>query len=81
MKGYYFLGSAGAKHHHMQEGHLQYRERQVVCREHQAGRQEVTMKQQADKIVQERAILQQLQMELLNQYNTVIASLPRLEDR
>ncbi|KAL3156076.1 hypothetical protein ABBQ32_013064 [Trebouxia sp. C0010 RCD-2024] len=60
---------------------LEERERQVKCREHQVVRKEVTIKQQADQVAEQHAIVQQLQIELLNQYNTVVASLPRLEDR
>ncbi|KAL3145746.1 hypothetical protein ABBQ38_015126 [Trebouxia sp. C0009 RCD-2024] len=60
---------------------LEERERQIVCRERQVVRKEVAVKQQADQIAEQHAVVQQLQIELLNQYNTVVASLPRLEDR
>ena len=53
----------------------------MVCRERQVLLKEITIKQQADQIIEQRAIVQQLQIELLNEYNTVVASLPRLEDR
>ena len=39
------------------------------------------MKQQADCILDQQATLQQLRIELLDQYNDVVAGLPKLDDR
>lgn len=39
------------------------------------------MKEQADDILRQQTTLRQLQAELLDQYNSVVASLPGLDDR
>lgn len=39
------------------------------------------MKEQADHVLGQQATLRQLQIELLDQYNAVVASLPGLDDR
>lgn len=51
------------------------------CRERQVSEREFTLKQQTDQILGQQGSLQQLQTELMDQYNAVVASLPRLEDR
>ena len=53
----------------------------LYCRERQLFEREDAVKQQADCILGQQATLQQLQIELLDQYNAVVASLPRLDDR
>lgn len=53
----------------------------MYCREHRVSEREDAVKQQADCIFGQQATLQQLRIELLDQYNDVVASIPTLDDR
>lgn len=52
-----------------------------MCREVQMLEREAAVKQQERALQSQQTALQQLQIELMNQYNTVLAGLPSLEDR
>lgn len=52
-----------------------------ASREREVLERESAIKQQELQIHADSMTLRQLQTELLDQYNTVIASLPRMEDR
>ena len=53
----------------------------LKCRQRQVSDREDAVKEQADNILGQQTTLRQLQAELLDQYNTVVASLPGLDDR
>ena len=53
----------------------------VACREHLVLQREVAASQQEDSLLAQHKTLQQLQLELMDQYNAVVASLPSMEDR
>ena len=55
--------------------------RRALRREQQVLDRELAVSKHEDELQTQQAVFRQLQLDLLQQYNAVVAALPRVEDR